>query len=191
MFNTMGWRGRTAIGTLVRITSDEDCRRVGSNWMRGRLKVDDVLLCVQHTGDCFYDYILVSVAGNGLQGVPGVRFGAYELGEPLQWQPSLEEAALLQAGTFIQTTAVTDELDKVAAQERLKRAESVQSLRPNSVIQVGEVYRPEVQKVAGKIGIVVDNDLAKDDKPGLLAKFQDELVFLPKTIMNQVTVLQM
>lgn len=75
------WRGGAIEGALYRIGAD-DLDRVGSCWMKGRLKIGDLVLCIKHSGGCFYDYILVTEYANpSIQGIPGSMFGAYTLGK--------------------------------------------------------------------------------------------------------------
>jgi hypothetical protein len=69
--------------------------------MRGRLKQDDLILCIKHTGDCFFDYILIKEYANGLKGIPQSRFGAYVLGEEVDKKLNEKEFHLLCAGEFI------------------------------------------------------------------------------------------
>lgn len=95
------WGKGATIGKFYRLTKSEDLNRVGSCWMKGRLNINDLILCIKHTGDCFYDYILIKEFGNGLQGLPESEFGAYTCGEPININLNDKEFHLLCAGEFI------------------------------------------------------------------------------------------
>ena len=106
------WRGGHHPGLVLRVLEDDN-RRVGDCWMRGRLKHNDVIMCLEHAGDCFYNYVLVrpnknpnesivNVDGKQVyQLIEGSRFGAYELGLPHTWQPTAREFHLLMAGEMV------------------------------------------------------------------------------------------
>lgn len=99
------WRtGNHHPGLLLTI-SEKDFDRVGICWMAGRLKDGDLIMCIEHAGDCFWHYALVrhdfTLARTGRQGyelIIGSKFGAYVLGEPYEFQPSAREFHLLMAG---------------------------------------------------------------------------------------------
>jgi hypothetical protein len=93
-----GWRNETGNGTLLVLNDPNDLERIGHCWMEGRLKLGDVVLCFDHSGDCFNDYILIEVFHNGIRGIPESKFGAYTLGTETKWQPSNKEYHLLLAG---------------------------------------------------------------------------------------------
>lgn len=106
------WRGDHYPGLVLRVLEDDN-RRVGQCWMRGRLKEGDIIMCLEHAGDCFYNYALVRpnksknesiVTRDGKQVyqlIEGSRFGAYQLGTPHDWQPSTREFHLLMAGEMV------------------------------------------------------------------------------------------
>jgi hypothetical protein len=75
------WRGGAQIGVLYRVMTDADCARVGLCWMKGRLRIGDYALCLEHAGDCFYEYMLIERIANGWRGYPQATFGAYVFGE--------------------------------------------------------------------------------------------------------------
>lgn len=95
------WREGAELGALYRITDSTDRGRVGCCWMAGRLRVGDTMLCVRHSGDCFYQYILVEVLGNGIRGIPQSEFGAYVFGDRVDLALTPEEIAALKNGQFV------------------------------------------------------------------------------------------
>jgi hypothetical protein len=95
------WGTGATIGAMYRVRDTRQLSRVGHCWMAGRLKVGDLLLCVGHSGDCFFNYILVEECANGLKGIPESRFGAYVLGELIPLRPTAREFHLLAAGEFV------------------------------------------------------------------------------------------
>lgn len=52
------WRGGANVGTVYMI-ENSDLSRVGCCWASNRLLPYDLLLCIRHSGDCFYDYLLI------------------------------------------------------------------------------------------------------------------------------------
>lgn len=93
------WGSGASIGTMYKL-SKKDLDRVGSCWMSGRLMVGDLVLCIRHSGDCFYDYILVEEGANFYEGIPGSEFGSYTLGTKVK-EFSNKEYHLLAAGETI------------------------------------------------------------------------------------------
>jgi hypothetical protein len=65
--------------------------------MAGRLLDGDLAMVVSHSGDCFFNYVLLdhkfmaynknSVLAPGLKVMKGSNFGAYILGQPCASQP--------------------------------------------------------------------------------------------------------
>lgn len=98
------WRGGNSIGSAYLIKR-QDVDRVGNCWMKGRLRVGDVVLCKQHSGDCFYDYILLEIFGNGVRGLGQVNFGSYTFSTELKWKPTEREFHLLCAGESLTVPA--------------------------------------------------------------------------------------
>jgi len=103
-----GWgHGSHHPGLILRI-SQADFERVGDCWMNGRLLEDDLIMCLEHSGDCFYDYVLLDhgwlLNGGEFAGRPGYRlimesrFGAYVLGVPFEYQATTKEFHQLMAG---------------------------------------------------------------------------------------------
>jgi hypothetical protein len=83
----------------VFVLSEDDLSRVGSCWMRGRLRIGDVCMCIKHSGDCFNDYILLQMYDNAIRGIPGSEFGAYVFySDPLNWRPTPEEFDIIRVG---------------------------------------------------------------------------------------------
>ena len=53
--------------------------QAGDNDINGKLKEGDKAVCMEHSGDCFFDYqLLQKIAGN-LAAPKGRTFGAYSL----------------------------------------------------------------------------------------------------------------
>lgn len=73
------WSGGNSIGALYRLKKG-DLTRVGHNWMAGRLKVGDVVMCLQQSGDCFYEYILIEMSATRVKGITKSKFGSYTFG---------------------------------------------------------------------------------------------------------------
>ena len=103
MFNREWGEGAT-IGKLYRLVESTDLNRVGLCSMRGNLKINDLILCIKHTGDCFYNYILIEEFEKGLKGIPKSEFGAYTTGIPVNINLTNKEYNLLCAGEFISKT---------------------------------------------------------------------------------------
>ena len=97
------WRGGMTEGAVYQVGPD-DLRRVGNCWANGRLKVGDLLLCVEHAGDCFYNFYLLDVAdyanrpGVSLTIVPK-KLGAYSLGTEFVTLSREECLKLVEGGT--------------------------------------------------------------------------------------------
>lgn len=77
-------------GDMVRLDDGEFEGRLGHGWARGRLKHGDVLIAVEHGGDCFFYYQLVDASKVMRDGVETLRlepvgkpFGAYTLGRAI------------------------------------------------------------------------------------------------------------
>jgi hypothetical protein len=68
------------VGNLFRI-KDPDSVRIGNYFMKGRLKSRDLVLCVEHSGDCFQNYIFIAEYANSLRGKPEYSFGSYGIGD--------------------------------------------------------------------------------------------------------------
>lgn len=95
---------------LVLVVRQEDLGRVGNCWMKGRLKVGDIIMCISHSGDCFWNYMLLEHMGmdgfkkpaaNVYRLIEGAKFGAYSLGAPSLLQPTTREMHLLLAGESV------------------------------------------------------------------------------------------
>ena len=97
------WGQGNQIGQCYRIT-EPDLSRVGHSWMEGRLRAGDLVLCCEHSGDYFYDYILVYEYDNALKGLPQSKFGSYTLSTPVVWELLAREFHLLMAGESIPYT---------------------------------------------------------------------------------------
>lgn len=97
------WGTGNCVGQLYRLT-EQDLPRIGHGWMEGRLRVDDLALCSRHSGDFFFDYILVQKYVNGLRGIPESVFGSYALGNEDPLQLTARQFHLLMAGEFIEVS---------------------------------------------------------------------------------------
>ncbi len=113
------WGGGNDVGAVYFMENLLDLNRVGNCWIDGRLKLGDVVLCTQHTGDCFYDYVLLQTFTNGLRAIittPG--WGAYALNKKMQWKPTARQFHLLLAGESVlvpvgETHPLTRERDRL------------------------------------------------------------------------------
>lgn len=103
MFNR-SWGEGAIIGKLYRLVESADLDRVGHCSMRGNLKINDLILCIKHAGDCFYNYILIKEFEKGLKSIPKSEFGAYTIGIPVNIKLTDKEFHLLCAGEFISKT---------------------------------------------------------------------------------------
>jgi hypothetical protein len=103
------WRTGSHYPGLVLKLDSLDLSRVGNCWMKGRLHKDDLIICIGHSGDCFWTYELVDYGSHisvpGREGtypsycrIPASSFGAYVLGSPHTEQPSIREFHLFMAG---------------------------------------------------------------------------------------------
>lgn len=108
-----------------------DLERVGYCWMKGRLLVDDLVMPIDQSGDCFFTYLLIE--GGRMRGmstvnaegkhsykaVAGVTFGAYALGTLHDEQPTEREYHLLRAG---ESTVFSDHIDVAEANAEAEEA---------------------------------------------------------------------
>lgn len=84
------WRGALGEGLIVRLDEPHGFEhRLGHTWARGRLREGDLLLCLEQSGDCFHDWLLLdhSVGTAGGERVPTLflrtvpaPLGAYTMG---------------------------------------------------------------------------------------------------------------
>lgn len=71
------WRNPNHVGWLY--VASESC--FGHGQAGKGIKDGDLVLCIRHSGDCFYDFILVTESEPGrLTGHPETRIGSYALG---------------------------------------------------------------------------------------------------------------
>ena len=94
------WRDGGDIGSVY-VLDEHALSRVGDCWLKDRLKVGDVVLCVALSGDCFNNYVLLRIFYNGLMIIPESKFGAYVFSGKTVWQPSKKEFCLLLAEEFL------------------------------------------------------------------------------------------
>lgn len=85
------------VGKLWRIVEPSSVS-MGDCFLNGRLKAGDLFLCVNHSGDCFQDYIYVKEYSNWLIGNPTYRFGSYGIGNSEQVELFDGEFAKLASG---------------------------------------------------------------------------------------------
>lgn len=97
------WMTGNAIGKVY-VLAEGDLQRVGHCWMNGRLLLGDVAMCIRHSGDAFFDYILLDIGSNYVKGIPGSKFGSYSLSTEDEWMPTDKEFHLLAAGESIGRT---------------------------------------------------------------------------------------
>lgn len=153
------WGHSAEVGKLYRVTTKSDLARVGSCWMNGRLHIGDVLLCTAHSGDHFYDYLLVEPGGNFVRVL--TELSAYSLGTPMQWQPSKREFHLLMAGETIITTSLWEELRQLEQTEMAARAEVIRNLEPGDIVKVSSSALPlALRNEAYALAVVDENLLA-------------------------------
>lgn len=114
----MKWRKGNEEGCLY-ILNKNDLSRIGSSWMKGRLKIGDIVMSLKHSGDCFDDYILIHRYHNGLRAIPGSEFGAYSMGEKLKWKPTKREFHMLMAGEDVRNGVERHKLSEEIEQRAL------------------------------------------------------------------------
>jgi hypothetical protein len=107
---TRSWGQGASIGSIYKVSPD-DFSRVGNCWMKGRLKDGDLILCIEHSGDHFFDYVLIIPYANGMRAALGSQFGAYTLGEEIKNLPS-RDFHLLMAGEFLQNDSGPEPVEK-------------------------------------------------------------------------------
>lgn len=101
------WRSGGHYPGLILKISEKDFDRVGACWMKGRLKVNDLVMAIAHSGDCFWTYMLVDDRYTSAKNqrlyflIKESSFGAYVLGTHYTVQPSEREFHLLMAGEKI------------------------------------------------------------------------------------------
>ena len=99
------WRtGGFEVGDLIRLDNGEFEDRLGHCWARGRLKEGDLLVVTEHSGDFFFDHMLLEHSRMTLEGAPMLRvqpitapIGAYALGRHVG-SVSREDLTRLLAG---------------------------------------------------------------------------------------------
>ncbi len=113
------------LGRVFRLRPS-DLDRVGRCWMQGRLREGDLVMPVEHSGDCFFSYELLEGGftlhdggreGPGYRWCRGGRFGAYSCGVPFAEQPTAVERALLFEG---KSTFFSDRVEVEAELCRLR-----------------------------------------------------------------------
>lgn len=111
---------------MLLLLNEKDLKRVGNCWMKGRLMLEDLVMCLKNTGDSFYEYCLVehhvvlhqgNKEGIGYKAILESKFSAYSLSTPYYIQPTEREAHLLVAGE--QTHLEADVPESVDSSEAL------------------------------------------------------------------------
>jgi hypothetical protein len=141
------WRtGGVQVNAVYRV-SKKDLGRVGNCWMKGRLLVGDLVMPLEHAGDCFYTYQLleggntrgettVNVKGEHSYRIcEGVTFGAYAMGTLIAEQPNIREYHLLMVG---QPTSFSERIDvkKVMAESQAEVERELEQNITNAVAQM-------------------------------------------------------
>lgn len=85
------------VGKLWRI-QDPESVRIGCCFLAGRLKKDDLFLCIEHSGDCFQTYMYVEEYSNCLIGRKEWNFGSYGIGDAKAIEISVESFNALKDG---------------------------------------------------------------------------------------------
>lgn len=78
-WNTNG----VAVGDIMRLEEPGFDARIGDGWAKGRLRQGDVIVAVAHTGDGFFDYLLLqeqAFLGSITLRPIGPSFGSYRVG---------------------------------------------------------------------------------------------------------------
>ncbi len=99
--NHMKWRHVDGYenGRIIEVT---DPSRMGNCWLRGRIFKGDIAMVTSHSGDCFFQFILIERFANGTKLHAKSEFGAYAgVGEPSKMQLTAREYHLLSAGEMI------------------------------------------------------------------------------------------
>ena len=98
---TIGGRGEHhldgLVGNLWRI-NNPDSVHIGDCFLYGRLKSNDLFLCIAHSGDCFQTYMYVEEYTNCFIGKPEITFGSYGIGDSTKVQILDEEYEVLKSG---------------------------------------------------------------------------------------------
>ena len=98
---TIGGRGQHhphgLTGNIWRI-KDPKSVRVGDCFFAGRLKTNDLFLCLEHSGDCFQTYMYIEEYSNCLKGKPEWTFGSYGIGDAEKVDMASEEIEILKSG---------------------------------------------------------------------------------------------
>ena len=94
------WGGGAEIGAVYVLKSKFDLERVGNCWADGKLKIGDRLLCIEKSGDCFYNYRLIETRKNKTRLIKPM-IGAYQLGKKVGRTLSNRKFHLLLAGETI------------------------------------------------------------------------------------------
>lgn len=191
--NINGWGGNLAQGNLILVTSEEDCQRVGNCWMKGRLRVGDVIMVIEHSGDCFYDFCLVEVYSNSIKALTGTQFGAYSLGKPLKWQPSDAERRVLFRDDIVRTEAVAQEIADHKETEARQRFDAICNAEAGSLIRLGRNMDAVKLGIEGLTGSVLVNCMHREDEDlrGILVNFGPQSsLFVKAPVLRGATVIQ-
>lgn len=95
------------VGNLWRIKTPETVR-IGHCFLKGRLKKGDLFLCIDHSGDCFQDYIFVEEYSNCLIGKKEWSFGSYGIGDSEKVELLPGEFEILKKGGRVEREMIQD-----------------------------------------------------------------------------------
>jgi hypothetical protein len=95
------------VGDMVRLDDGEFEHRISSSsWAKGRLRAGDVLVATRHSGDCFFDWLLVRASPDVLRDARTLHLepvtapiGAYTLGRAIGTMSPELLAALMSGGS--------------------------------------------------------------------------------------------
>jgi len=98
MGGTDSWGGGNSIGKIYLVATT----RLGNNARQP--KEGSLALCVEHSGDCFYDYIpIIRVGKNKIKAQLRMRFGSYTFSIASSIKLTTEKFHLLLAGREVKT----------------------------------------------------------------------------------------
>ncbi len=73
------WGRGNKLGALYVLTEEDLEDRLGDNEINDKIKAGDKAVCMEHSGDSFFDYQLLREVHGNLQAPKGMVFGAYAL----------------------------------------------------------------------------------------------------------------
>ncbi len=137
------WRGEAVVRGIYRL--GKNCpERVGNCWAKGRLREGDLLLCEEHSGDCFYNYWLIDAPATNVNGdrvctlIPE-KIGAYTLGQMVT-RLSSRDFHLLLAGD----TTVAVKIPEPGEKDMSVTGSTGKSPAINIILDEGSHHKPQV-----------------------------------------------